>query len=170
MNAKLRHSLYWSVIVLSILTGYIYQHNLLAFGRLFFINLVPGQFIETTDGVVEVAAGQGGLFYINTKLNNAEVRFLIDTGASSISIDKHLAASIGVDVKNLAFNQVYQTANGPAKMASAKIDTLQVGAFQLKDVYVSISEVSHQPLLGMSFLSRLQSYTFKGNSLYLKFY
>lgn len=169
MNKLLLFSV-WLIISLMVAIGYMYKGDLTDFGNLFMANLFPGRPVQEEGGVIEVAGGQGGHFFIETQLDGVPVRFLVDTGASAICITREIAVSAGIDVSKLVFNQVFQTANGASRGASAKIKTLKIGDFEVHDLYVSVSENGlGTPLLGMAFLSRLKSYTFKRGSLYLHF-
>jgi aspartyl protease family protein len=167
---KVRYLFYWTVIAFISAVGYMYQTQLSTFGQMFVASMLPGKSIERPGGVVEVMAGSGGHFFVDAELNGTPVHFLVDTGASTISISRSIAINAGIDISKLVFSQVFQTANGKARGASAKIDSLKIGNYVMKNVYVSVSEVElDTPLLGMAFLDKLDSYTFAGNSLYLHF-
>jgi len=170
MNNKLLSAFYWLILGLMMSAVYIYKQEAADFGRLFVANLMPGLTVEGKGGVVKVAGGYGGHFYINTELNGVPVKFLVDTGASNVCITREIAVNAGIDISKLVFNQVFQTANGAARGAYAKVKVLKVGSFEMYDVPVSVSETGlGTPLLGMTFLNKLKSYTFEGNSLYLHF-
>lgn len=161
---------YWLIIAIMVSMGYIYQGEIKNFGNLFLANLIPGYIIEKGSKEIEVAAGENGHFFINAEVNGQKVKFLVDTGASSISIGPGLAKKIGIDMKKLEYNQVYQTANGRASGAFAKVRSLQIGGHVWYDLYVTVSKVPlGTPLLGMEFLKKLKSYSVKNNRLHLYF-
>jgi len=110
-----------------------------------------------------------GHFYLNGKANGKHIRFMIDTGASDITLCPQAASIIGIDLKSLKFTQRYQTANGIGFGAHHWLKSLSIGPFRFSEIKVSInqSEMS-ESLLGMSFLERLQSFEFRGDKLYLR--
>ncbi len=69
--------------------------------------MIPGQ--TTTSGVGEVmlSASTDGHFCINGRANGKRIRFMIDTGASDITISPQAAQRIGIDLKKLQFTQRY---------------------------------------------------------------
>lgn len=170
MTNKFTGFLYWILLTLVFSFFYIYKGHISEFKDLFLASLNPGKTIETTPGVIQVSIGQGGHFYLDTRINNVPVKFMVDTGASTICITKEIAHAVGIDVNKLVFNQIFKTANGVARGASAKLHSLKVGNYEIKDIHVSVSEGGlSMPLLGMSFLSTLKSYTFQGNTLYMRY-
>lgn len=170
MKNKFMGFVYWILLTIVCSFFYIYETQITEFKDLFLASLRPGKTIETTPGVIKVLIGQGGHFYIDTKINNVPVKFMVDTGASTICITKEIAHSVGIDVKKLVFNQIFRTANGVARGASANLSSLKIGDYEIKDIQVSVSEGGlSMSLLGMSFLSKLKSYTFQGNTLYMEY-
>lgn len=101
------------------------------------------------------ADGQGHFFTTGT-VNNATVRFFVDTGASMISIGATDAQRIGLKPEQGKIGYS-QTANGVTQVARVKLDTVRVGDVVLHNV----DAVVHQQdmpfvLLGMSFLNRME--------------
>jgi clan AA aspartic protease (TIGR02281 family) len=87
----------------------------------------------TTDGIIDGVA----------------VNFVVDTGASYVSLPEAMAHSAQIYCdKQINMN----TANGVADACTAKIKKLQFGPFSLEDVITVISRNLDQPLLGMNVL------------------
>lgn len=97
-----------------------------------------------------------GHFFVNGQVNNAPIRFLVDTGASVVSIGRSDARRLGIDLTK-AESGVTQTAAGLRKVWRVRLDSVKVGSLMLNDVEASVLE-NDLPLalLGMSFLSRME--------------
>jgi aspartyl protease family protein len=89
-------------------------------------------------------------------INGATVRFLVDTGASMISMSVVDARRIGIDYLK-GQKGFSNTANGVAPVYRVKLDTVKVGDITLNGIDGLVHE-GGMPfvLLGMSFLNRLE--------------
>jgi len=89
-------------------------------------------------------------------VNGAPVRALVDTGATSVTINLADARRLGVDLAN-AQPIVLQTTGGQRRGLRARLASVQVGDIVLRDVEAAISEGNELPivLLGMSFLRQV---------------
>lgn len=95
--------------------------------------------------------------YITTGIiNDKTVTFLVDTGASDVSIPKRIANYIGLKPDGPAINAA--TAGGTIRIQKTLIDELIIGNILLRNVSASInpSDRSDKILLGMSALKRLE--------------
>ncbi|MEP7702616.1 TIGR02281 family clan AA aspartic protease [Paraglaciecola sp. 25GB23A] len=123
---------------------------------------------STLQGVSEVQLKQNrnGHYVSNGLVNNEAVVFLLDTGATHVSVPLHLAKRL-----NLTAGALYpvQTANGIVQVARTTIGQLSIGDIQLFDVQASINpaDQSDEILLGMSALRQLE-FTQKGEWLILR--
>ena len=100
---------------------------------------------------------RGGMFAANATINGAAVAFLVDTGATMISIDAATARRIGVNYQT-GTPSVASTANGLVRTWLVKFDSVQLGPIALYNVDGSVSEGPGIGigLLGMSFLNRVE--------------
>jgi aspartyl protease family protein len=106
---------------------------------------------------ITVAADSRGHFFINGQVNGAQVRFLVDTGATWVSLSATDAVRLGIDYRK-GEPSLMNTANGVAPAYRIKLDTVRVGditanavdAVVMEGVGLSIA------LLGMSFLNRME--------------
>ena len=107
---------------------------------------------------VVLAADNQGHFVVNGMINNAaSVRFLVDTGASVVSISTDDARRAGINY--LAGERAYsQTASGMTTVYRVKLDTLKIGDITIYNVDAAIHTSGQLPigLLGMSFLNRME--------------
>lgn len=105
--------------------------------------------------LVLTADGQGHFFTTGT-INGVSVRFLVDTGATMISLGASDARRIGLDGSQ-GERSITQTANGQATVSRVKLDTVRIGDISLNNVDALIHQ-NDMPiaLLGMSFLNRME--------------
>jgi aspartyl protease family protein len=107
---------------------------------------------------VVIAADTQGHFLVSGTINGAaSVRFLVDTGATMVSINADDARRAGVNYLS-GKRSLTQTANGVAPVYRVKLDTLKVGDITLYNVDAAVHVSGHLPigLLGMSFLNRME--------------
>lgn len=117
----------------------------------------------------EIRRAPDGLFYINARVNGAPVRFLVDTGASTIVLTKADAARAGVLPDSDAFIESAETAGGKTAMARTKLAVLAAAATERRDVDAVIaSEGLAVSLLGQSWLSQLESLQIKGDHMVMR--
>lgn len=110
---------------------------------------------------------KNGHFVTLGSINGASVRFLVDTGATMVSMNLEDARRAGVNY--LAGERGYsQTANGVAPIYKVKLGKVSLGDITLQNIDGVVHEGSAMPvvLLGMSFLGRLEMRQ-QGNSLTL---
>jgi aspartyl protease family protein len=106
---------------------------------------------------VTLTADGRGHFVTTGTVNGTSVRFLVDTGATSVVLSSADANRVGIKYLD-APRTVSQTANGPVMVYRVKLDTLKVGDIEISNVDAIIAEGDRLPiaLLGMSFLNRME--------------
>lgn len=104
---------------------------------------------------VNLIADSSGHHFANGSINNAAMRFIVDTGASMVSIGMSDARRAGVDYLKGVESRA-MTASGPARVWRVRLDTVKVGDIALHGVDGLVHE-NDLPfiLLGMSFLNRM---------------
>ncbi len=97
-----------------------------------------------------------GHFLTTGTVNGATVRFLVDTGATSVAMGASDARRANVSTSN-ARPIVVQTANGVTQAWLVTLDNVRVGDVTLHNVEGTVHH-SDMPivLLGMSFLNRME--------------
>lgn len=105
---------------------------------------------------VTVQADSRGQFHASGSVNGSAIRFVVDTGATYVSLGRGDASRAGIDVSR-AEPVMMQTANGVAQAWKVKLDSVRVGDVVLRNVD-GIVQGTDMPfaLLGMSFLSRME--------------
>jgi clan AA aspartic protease (TIGR02281 family) len=97
--------------------------------------------------VIKQAAN--GHYFLGGSINDKPLTFVIDTGASAVSLPGSLASDAGITCKNQV---VMETANGRTGACTAVISELKFGHFVIKDAQTMIVPNLSQPLLGMNIL------------------
>lgn len=104
---------------------------------------------------VTLNADSTGHFVASGTVNGASMRFLVDTGATLIALPAADARRAGVVYAN-APQGVVSTAGGPAVAYKVKLTEVSIGGVTLNNVdAVVLDKGLTMPLLGMSFLSRM---------------
>ena len=106
---------------------------------------------------VTLGANSQGHFLSMGQVNGRTVQFLVDTGATSVSIPSSLADSSGIDYRK--GQRVYtQTANGVATAYRIVFDSVTLGDITIYQVDGIVMEGKGMEvaLLGMSFLNRME--------------
>jgi len=100
---------------------------------------------------LRLTANRYGHYEVSGKTNGRKVVFLIDTGATGISIPEAIADKAGLE-RGRAFEVL--TANGVTTVYATSIETLNIGPFVAKNVaaHINPSMDDNVALLGMSFL------------------
>ena len=105
---------------------------------------------------VTLAPTANGHYVTRGSINGASVQFMVDTGASMVSMDAAQARSAGI--RYLTGRKGFaNTANGLVEVYLVKLDSVQVGNILLTDIDGIVHPNTNLPyvLLGMSFLTRL---------------
>jgi aspartyl protease family protein len=117
----------------------------------------------------ELLRGADGLFHLTATINGASVRFLVDTGASTIVLTKADAARVGVLPPQSAFNQSAETAGGQTSMARVTLAHMEAGPSVGMNVSAAIAgDGLGVSLLGQSWLSQLHSVMIEGDRMVLR--
>jgi aspartyl protease family protein len=104
----------------------------------------------------------------------AQVRFLVDTGASSVALTAADAARLGLKPDRLIYSRPVFTAEGQTLAAPVMLSRLTVGGAELREVKALVLRDGGQKsgprtsLLGMSYLGRLSRMTATRDSLVLE--
>ena len=117
---------------------------------------------------LRIAMASDGHFWVRASINGVERRMLVDSGATLTALAPSTARQAGVDTSAGLTPVVLQTANGAAPARVGRVDDLKVGNIVARDLrIVSSPGLGDMDVLGMNFLSRLQSWRVEGRTLIL---
>jgi len=107
-----------------------------------------------------------GHFWVKAQLNGQEVRFLVDSGATTTTIDRNTAKAAGVDISQRR-DQYVRTGNGVIRVASGRADEIKIGTITRHDVALEVADNDDLNVLGMNYLSSLNRWGVEGRWLVL---
>lgn len=120
----------------------------------------PNQQIQSSineQGMLEVILKRNrkGHYITNGFINKLPVVFLLDTGATVVSVPTAVARRLGLKAGSASLSN---TANGVITTYSARLDSISIGDIQLNDVAAHINPhmSGNEVLLGMSFLKHME--------------
>ena len=116
--------------------------------------------------VVVLKRNRYGHYVTQGEINNHPVTFLIDTGASDISIPDKIARKLKLEYGQ---ERKYKTANGVITGYLTTLNSVNIGNIELQNVRASINPKmkDDEILLGMSFMKYIE-FTQRGDTLTLR--
>ena len=131
------------------------KRRVLKMGQAAFVAASPSS-PEAVNSPVSLYADQAGHFFGNLTLNGGSFKYIIDSGATNVTLNSDDAKAAKIDYKqgtkvNMA------TANGVVPAFKVTLNTLKIGTIVLNNVDATVIEGSSPPfiLLGMSAQNRL---------------
>jgi aspartyl protease family protein len=147
-----------SIWLLTILLGtYLYGSNQELIKRASEVlrgTLMPGTAIPLADNSYAFKKALDGHFHIIANINNVPIEFLVDTGASDVTLSMEDALKAGIDPATLNYTKTYNTANGQIKGAEVQVNVaIETVVFPNFTVTVN-SATMDKSLMGMALLSK----------------
>src|SRR5919112_4536960 len=105
-----------------------------------------------------------GHFWVSAKLNGRDVKFLVDSGATTTTIDRKTANAAGITISPRR-DRLVRTGNGVIRVASGRADELSVGGIVRRDVALEVADSDNLNVLGMNYLSSLSRWSVEGRWL-----
>ncbi len=147
----------------------------LALGTWFFRTVIEDQRNPNQDLATRVDAGvrevtlernRQGQFVASGAINGEPVTFMLDTGASDVSIPASVADRAGLERGSRV---QYSTANGVMNAYTTRLDEVRIGGIRVSDIRGSINPHVQfdQVLLGNSFLEQVE-FTQRRNELIIR--
>lgn len=127
---------------------------------------VSTQVLGNGEKEVVLESSSYGHYIATGKINNSKVIFLVDTGASYVSVPESVANKIGL-IKGA--EMLVSTANGTISVFATTLDEVSIGDIKLYNIRADINPYMEgdKILLGMSFLRDL-SITHQGDQLTIR--
>jgi aspartyl protease family protein len=107
---------------------------------------------------VVLKRGNGGHFWTDARVDGRRIEFVVDTGASTISLRESDAARLGVRPAQRDSTVKVNTANGISRAAPVLLRRVEIGDIAVRDVPALVHPDSALSvnLLGMTFLSKVR--------------
>ncbi len=117
---------------------------------------------------LRVRMAPDGHFWVVASINGVKTRMLIDSGATVTALSSRTAAASSVDAGTGLAPVILQTANGAAPARTGAIDELRIGNIVARNLKIVTSPgLGDMDVLGMNFLSKLESWRVEGRTLVL---
>ena len=149
LNKTLQQLAVWGMIFVGVAAGYG------LWGDISRTSALPRQSYEAGLGTVTIPRERDGHYYLTAQINDASVRFVVDTGATDMVLTQADARAVGIDPDSLNYLGRANTANGEVRTAFVRLDEVRLG--EVRDInvpaVVNQGEMS-ESLLGMGYLQR----------------
>lgn len=165
IGKALKMALAWVVIFAITFALFTFRSEFSALGDRLYASAV-GDPVELEGGELRVDMAEDGHFWVRGKVNGKSVRFLIDSGASVTTLSASAAAAAGIAPTNR--RSVVNTANGQILVAQATAGRLEIGPIARTDFAVNVSDRDGTDILGMNFLSTLDSWRVERGDLVMR--
>lgn len=125
--------------------------------------------VNADTGSHNVGRGADGLFYVQVRVNDRPIRFLVDTGASVVVLTAADARAAGIELHNEHFNGAVDTVGGKTPMAWANLAKVELAGHEVRDVRAAVvRDGLGVSLLGQNMLAKLDSVTMTADQLSLR--
>lgn len=117
---------------------------------------------------LHVKMSSDGHFWVDASINGVQRRMLIDSGATVTAISQSTARQAGVSRGAGLAPVILETANGTARAETGKVDEIKVGNIVARNIRIVTSPgLGKLDVIGMNFLSKLQSWRVEGQTMIL---
>jgi aspartyl protease family protein len=114
----------------------------------------------------ELVRGPDGHFYADAQVNGANVRFMVDTGASVVVLTPADAQRAGIPLPPIRVQAM--GVGGAIEVIPVTIDRIALGPLETRGVQAAVAEQLPVSLLGQSFLGRVGSVEIRGDRMVLR--
>lgn len=121
---------------------------------------IAGNFRKPDRSRLRIYPDPVGMYYVDGKINGEATRFLVDTGATYVTLSGRKARSLKIDYRR-GIPSTAQTASAIVSVWQIKLDSVSIGSIEVLDVDASViaGDRPMDVLLGNSFLkhTRMQN-------------
>lgn len=114
---------------------------------------IAGNFKKPQRNGLKIYPDALGMYYIDGEINGLKTRFLVDTGATYVTLSGNRARQLGIDFRRGSPSQV-QTAAAVVTAWTVKLDSVSVGGIRMSNIDATViaGDQPFEVLLGNSFL------------------
>jgi aspartyl protease family protein len=158
----------WVIIFLAVFVAFTLKDDFIELGQRV-LDDTRGEKVAVQQGAaMRIKQSLDGHFWVDAELNGHNVRFLVDSGATTTSIAGSTARRAGIEPSR-GLPVLVQTANGTVTVQRGRAGRLRLGTIERNDLAVHISDgFGEVNVLGMNFLSSLSGWGVEGGWLVLK--
>ena len=121
-------------------------------------------------GITEISYSQhsDGHFYADALVNGASVRFLVDTGSTTVALTEEDAERAGVQFDPDSFSLLGEGASGHVRGQPVTLGKLELGQIEVKDVKAAVIEGASMSLLGVPVLEQIDEIVIRKDQMTLR--
>ncbi len=125
---------------------------------------------EIPQRAISVMRGPIRHYFIDGEVDGVKLRFLIDTGASSLFLTKEAGKKLGLNQTQPLPTTKSEGAGGPIEVSYFNAKVVKVGTIEMNGIEVVISKSSDSKynLLGMNFIEKLSRFEITDDSLLME--
>lgn len=161
LNQSLQQAAIWGMIFVGVVAGYglwsdIRQDALLS------------HTVDAQTGEISVPRAPDGHYYLALDVNDAVIRFVVDTGATEMVLTREDARRAGLNLSDRDFYNEARTANGVVRVAPVTLERVALGPVSDEGVAASVNGGEMETsLLGMRYLERFSRIEIRGREMIL---
>jgi len=160
----------WAAIIALLVLAFAFRNEAGFVWQRFASALLPGQ-VTDTGSELQFERDRNGMFPLEASVNGVSVRFLFDTGASSILLSDEDAKKLGFRFAPDEYRIVVGTANGTTSAARVVLADVTLGNLKRTGIEALVAQpgATDVSLLGHSFLDTVKSYEVRGDRLIIRY-
>lgn len=109
---------------------------------------------------------EDGLFYVEAQANGQTIRFVVDTGATVVVLNRADAARLGLPFESLQSSGNMRTVGGASAMRWARIERLEMAGKRIEQLNAAVVENGLPvSLMGQNALAQLGTVTLRGDTM-----
>lgn len=128
------------------------------------INEQPASFGDET----VIRRDASGRFRLPARVNGEDTEFLVDTGADVVALTEAEADRLGLTIAPDDFRPILKTASGTGEGARVRLDRLELGDDEFRDVDAVVVRGLAENLLGRSVLARFGKVEMQGDRMVIQ--
>ena len=109
-----------------------------------------------------------GHFYVHALVNGQLVRFVVDTGATTVALTPQDAERAGLKVDASSFVPIGMGADGPLRGQMVQLDSVSLDGKQVNHIRAMVIDGADISLLGQNYLSQIHSVQMAGDEMILR--
>ncbi len=166
LGQTLKMVLAWGLIFAALFAIFARRVDFRALGNRLWAAVTGNDTQEVQGGELRIAMAGDGHFYADGQINDRDVRFLIDSGATVTTIGPGTAQE--ANIQPTGDRTMVQTANGIAQVDRGRAERLTIGPIERRDFPLFIARAGETNVIGMNFLSTLSRWGVEGRTLVLR--
>lgn len=120
-------------------------------------------------GEMVLTRAANGHFYADGKVNGADIRFIVDTGATTVALSRADATKAGLTYTDSDFTGTARGASGGVAFKPVKLDRVSLGTLEATNVDAAIIKGDLDvSLLGQSWLKQVGTVSISGDTMTLR--